>query len=322
MTGHTEIQPGLYRLEQTDATRINSQYIVQADEMTVIVDAGLPDTPATAIVPVVEGLDGQPRPITLVLTHPDADHCGGTASLRAALPQLHIISHADDRPLVGNPGRTLSDRYESFSDSDDIALEPRARARIVGRMGAPFTVDEYLANECVLAVHDPSCTVLHLPGHSLGHLGVWLPGSRTLISGDAIMGRGIPNSDGSLLYPPQFLAPSLYLGTIERIRELNVRTLLCAHEAPITDEAVTEFLDVSAAAVSELESAVLSALRQGPGTLSDICRAVAQTYAGFGRTRWQEFTPSVAGILEELEGRHTLVIDGNAQPRKFMLNGE
>ena len=54
--------------------------------------------------------------------------------------------------------------------------------------------------------------VLHLPGHTLGHIGVWDPRSRAAIVIDAVLERGIYSNDGALLIPPRVYDLDAYRG--------------------------------------------------------------------------------------------------------------
>jgi glyoxylase-like metal-dependent hydrolase (beta-lactamase superfamily II) len=318
-TKQEEILPGVFRLEEIDGTRLLCQFILKSEDYLTIIDAGLPTSPWTTIVPAVEEFGGADASMNLLITHPDADHCGGTAALKAAYPHLVVSAHADDHPPIGDPDRTVEERYLPFADSDRLSLDPAPLARIVGRLGGAFQVDEVLTGEKWLPHGGIRSAVIHIPGHSAGHIGAWLPESRTLIAGDAIMGSGIRNRDGSLLYPPQFIAPSVYKRTIARIQGLQVETLLCAHEPPITGVAVKQFLDDSLEAAELLEAGVRSALGHGAETLDEICLSVQGSYGGLPAERSRDFAASVAGILTEMHSTGGLIIDAGSSPRRFRL---
>ena len=75
---------------------------------------------------------------------------------------------------------------------------PRARC------GGDAPVDEGLRGGETLRLSDDwRVEVLHLPGHTFGHIGVWDPRSRAAIIIDAVLERGIYSNDGELLIPPR-----------------------------------------------------------------------------------------------------------------------
>lgn len=310
-----EVGPGLFRIEEPDGERILCEFVLRFDRGLLVVDAGLPGSPARTILPLVQGLEGERSELTLLLTHPDADHCGGTAELLGARPGLETIAHAADCDLLGDPERTIRERYEPFAGSDGIMVSDAARARMRSRLGGPFAVSRPLAGEERIGPGH----VLQAPGHSAGHAAVWLPGTRTMVAGDAVMATGIRKRDGSLLYPPQFVSPAQYRSTIDRFGRLDIELLLCAHEPPIRGSAVADFLDESRRAVDRIEALSLDALAQGADTLAGACEAVHAAYGGLPDGGAYDLASSVAGVLMELVGAGAVSVAESARPRKFRL---
>jgi len=315
----TEIVPGLIRTEEVDGNRLLCQFLLFSDDQLTIVDAGLPSSPVSMIVPTIEKLSLDRPNATLVLTHPDADHCGGTASLRAAYPSLRTLAHQLDSPPLGNPVKTIAQRYEAFADTDGLRLDRLARARAAARFGGEFDVDERITGDTWLDRSDRRVAVVHLPGHSAGHVGVWLPDTRTLIAGDSIMGYGIRNRDGSLLYPPQFFSRTQYEATLDKVEAMDVDVLLCAHEAPMTEAAVSNFVEESREAVRMLEADVQRAFAGRPETLADLCQAVSLAYPGLSPDRWMDLAPSVSAILLDMQTSGRLAVDDANGIRQFTL---
>jgi glyoxylase-like metal-dependent hydrolase (beta-lactamase superfamily II) len=311
--------PGLFRLEEPDGERFVCQFVVAGERGALIVDSGLPGSPARTILPLLEALPQRPAELTLLLTHPDSDHCGGTAELRAARPDLQTVAHAADCALLGDPERTISERYERFASSDGIALSAAARDRARSRLGPPFRVGRPLAAEMELDLGGVACHILHAPGHSAGHAAVWLPGQRAMIAGDAVMGSGIRKRDGSLLYAPQFLSPATYRRTIDRFGALGVDLLLCSHEPPMRGAAVEDFLAESGRAVDRLEGLTRDALARGADTLAGVCAAVHGAYGELPQGGAPDVASTVAGILAELASSGEVTVDEDARPRTFRL---
>ncbi len=311
-----EVALGVYRFEASDGPRIVCQAAVVGTDRAIIVDSGLPETPARLLAPFVQTV-ASPRTVTLLLTHPDSDHTGGTAGLGEAWPEIEIAAHEADRALLGSARRTIEGRYEAFAASDGIALTDAARARATARLGGPFTVSRWLTGDFELGLGGVDCRLVHLPGHSAGHMGVWLPESRTLIGGDAVMGRGIPKCDGELLYGPQFVDPSVYLGTIDRIENLAPDLLLLAHEQPLFGDAVGAFLEASRESVRRMEQLTLDAVGNGAVTLLEVCAYVHERYGGLPDGGAADLAPSVAGILAAQEAAGDVVCDTTARPRRF-----
>ncbi|MBS1862130.1 MAG: MBL fold metallo-hydrolase [Actinobacteria bacterium] len=292
---------GLYRLRQLDDDRWISQFVLLAPAATLVVDTGLPESPAASLLPFLEAhrrLSAERR-LLVLLTHPDSDHCGGTSALLAAVPWAEVHAHVRDRPQLGSAARTIENRYLAHAE-DGVGPDPRAIARLRSRLGGDYRIDRLLEADTALPLGDDrQVTIVELPGHSPGHTGVWLADRRILIAADAVMGFGIPNLTGGLKFAPQFCSPTAYRATVARVEGLAPRTLLCAHEPTMTDAAVPAFLADSRRAAAELERLTLASIGAGGASLGSICEGVLGGYSRPLRCRPADLAMTVAGILEE-----------------------
>jgi glyoxylase-like metal-dependent hydrolase (beta-lactamase superfamily II) len=288
-----DIAHGVLRLQEPDGPRFICQFVVRGSEAMLVVDAGLPGSPARTILPVL----GDPGRVVLLITHPDTDHCGGTSELVAAVPGLEVVAHEADREALGDPVRTIELRYRRLA-ADGVEPDTEALARLRSRLGGAFAVDRTIVDGDELDLGGRVCRFVHLPGHSPGHIGVWLAEERILIAADAAMGRGIPTTDGGILYAPQLFSPAVYRATIARIAKLRPAVLLCTHEPVLEGAAVDAFLQASLDEVDRLEGLVDAALRDGAHTLAEVCAAVHQAHGGLTGGRASDLAMTVAGILD------------------------
>jgi glyoxylase-like metal-dependent hydrolase (beta-lactamase superfamily II) len=297
-----EVRPGIYRLEQPDGGRRLCQVVVLGDERTLVVDAGLPESPEEALLPLLSSRGATERPVVLLLTHPDADHRGGAAVLRDALPQLDIWGHELDAAQLSDPEVALAERYLAFAASDGVGPAPDRLERMRARLGRPIRLDRALAGNEDVELGGRRAQILHVPGHSPGSLAAWLPEDATVLIGDAAMGRGIPFVDGSLMYPPMYAPPAVYMATIARLEDLRPSLILSGHEPPLEGEAAMRYLDESRAAANRISALVLEALADGrPRTLAEVCAAVADGYGGLPPDGATNLAMTVDGTLGELE---------------------
>ncbi|MBS1886506.1 MAG: MBL fold metallo-hydrolase [Actinobacteria bacterium] len=309
---------GLYRLRQLDGDRWISQFALLGPAATLVVDTGLPASPAASLLPFLEAHRrlSPERPLLVLLTHPDSDHCGGTGALLAAAPWAEIHAHARDVPQLGSAARTIASRYLAHAE-DGVGPDARAIARLRSRLGGEFRVDRRLEGEVAISFGDGrEVTIVELPGHSRGHTGVWLADRRVLIAADAVMGFGIPDLDGGLKFAPQFFSPTAYRATVARVEALAPETLLCAHEPTMTGAAVPAFLADSRDAAAELERLTWAALGTVGAPLGSICEAVQSGYPRPLSCGPADLAMTVAGILEE--GIAAGDVDASEErPRRF-----
>ncbi len=311
-----ELLPGLHVVEERDGARRLCQAVVDGDERTLLVDAGLPDTPERTLLPFLHARGLGRKPVLLVLTHPDADHRGGAPPLRASLPRLEVWGHERDAAQLCDPERTLRERYLAFAH-DGVAPGPDRIATLRARLGGRLSLDRALPGDDVLDLGGRRVELLHAPGHSPGSLVVWLPDERAALVGDAVMGRGIPNVDESLLYPPMFSPPGAYRATIERLASLAPRLLVAGHEQPRRDDAAMEFLVESRDAADLLFTLVREALDIAAWrSFADVCARVAEQYPGFDARAASSFAMTVDGALAELAEAGAATTDPGP-PRRF-----
>jgi len=313
----TEIVPGIHRIESILGPRPFSQYLLRA-ERTLLVDTGIASTPDEVILPffAAHGLD--PADLDYVLlSHADVDHFGGNAAIRAAAPRAILCAHAQDAAWIGDRERILRERYGWYAvhgagaDYDDAT-----KAWLWDALGPDVAVDlELQGGEHFRLGPDVQVEVLHLPGHSPGHVGLWHEATGTAIVTDAVLGAGLLDMAGTIIHPPPYVDIAAYEATIAKLQELQPQRLLTAHYAPMEGEQATAFLRESAAFVERTRAAVAAAVRRsGTATLGGLLADLNPALGPF-TSMANELAGPVRAHLDELvaAGKAELV-DGSAPP--------
>jgi glyoxylase-like metal-dependent hydrolase (beta-lactamase superfamily II) len=211
------------------------QYALIGEERTLLLDTGLAETPERVIGPYLESVGSSLEAIDdVVITHADVDHCGGNHLLRRRNPSARLSCHelGGDAPI-------------------DVGL----RGGETLRLSADWRVE-----------------ILHLPGHTPGHLGVWDPRSGTLIIVDAVLQDGIYDRAGNRLIPPRYYDLEAYRKTIRRLKALGPDLLLTAHYPVLDTAGARDFLDRSLEFTHELGEAVREGLGRGVADLWELTR--------------------------------------------------
>jgi glyoxylase-like metal-dependent hydrolase (beta-lactamase superfamily II) len=242
-----------------------AQYILTGADRTLLVDTGLPHTPAEALAPYLDGLGLHLGALDEVLiSHADLDHCGGNRALRDLHPRARFACHELDRRWIESNDAMVNENYlwhepHGFDEPDEAG-----RAELKALCGGDAPIDEGLqGGETIRLDHDWRVEVLHLPGHTFGHIGVWDPRSRSANVIDAVLERGIYDNDGRLLIPPRIYDLSGYRATIARLRALEPELLLTAHYPVLDAAAALDFLDRSLAFTDEVTQAVKEEMAGG-----------------------------------------------------------
>jgi len=246
-----EVAPGITRIESVLGPRPFSQYLVR-DERALLVDTGVRETPSEMILPALQGL----RPDFVLISHADVDHFGGSAAIRTAAPKALFCAHAADAAWIEDPDLIMAERY-GWYESYGIGYPPDTAAWLRDAMGPPVPVDLRLRGGEILRL-GPSLSVeiLHLPGHSPGHVGVWEPRSRTAIVLDAVMANGLLDTQGRVVHPPPIVDVAGYEASVRLLQRLGPERLLTAHYDVIEGEDVGTFLAASLDFVGRARQAV------------------------------------------------------------------
>lgn len=269
----TEIVPGIYRLESVLGPRPFAQYLLR-DQRSMLVDTGIISTPEDVLLPAFQALEFDPADLDFVLiTHADVDHFGGNATLREVAPRAILCAHAEDAPWIADGERILRERYGWYSAHGAAAdYDEASKAWLRAALGADVPVDLHLAGgEWFRLGPSLAVQVLHLPGHSRGHLGLWEPVSQTAIMTDAVLGAGLLNAEGEVIQPPPYVLSHAYEETIRQLQGLRPARLLTAHYPVLAGDAADRFLDESLAFVARARAAVLAELdARGEVTLAEL----------------------------------------------------
>jgi glyoxylase-like metal-dependent hydrolase (beta-lactamase superfamily II) len=257
MTTH-EVAPGIYRIESILGPRPFAQYLLR-DERSLLVDTGIVSTPNEVILPAFRELGLDPADLDYVLiTHADVDHFGGNAAIRAAAPRAIVCAHVADCDWIGDRERILRERYGWYAaHGPDADYDADTKDWLRDALGPDVPVDLHLVGGEVFRLGPHlSLEILHLPGHSLGHIGLWDPSSRSAIITDAALGTGLLNNEGEVIHPPPYMLLEEYEATVRRLLGLAPERLLTAHYAVMEGALVERFLEESLDFVARARSAI------------------------------------------------------------------
>ena len=267
-----EVAPGVLRLDWSVGAKPMALYLLAGDRLT-LVDTGMPDTPAAVYLPAVEALRRRPEEVALALiTHADADHIGGNAALRHVFPRALLACHARDARLASDPAVLTAERYDAFWDDHRLRYDQAVMDLLFsGGEQIRFRGEEWLS-------------LLELPGHTAGHVGLHHPGQRWAIVADAVFGRVQRNADGSPSAPPPYLDVAAYRQTIATLRALDLELLLTCHYPVMRGPEIATFLDASEAFVDDAERVTEELLRDtaGPLALAEAIGRAAPRLGPFG----------------------------------------
>ncbi len=203
-------------------------YLAETSTGFILFDTGLPRNRG-ALEWALSDADCGPKELKLiVLTHGDFDHIGNAAYLHGAY-SAKIAMHTGDAAMASS-----GDMFAGRVTRPNALV--RALVSRLTRFGKKrcFTPDIALEDGMRLDKWGLDATVLSLPGHSPGSIGI-LTGDGQLIAGDLFENAKQGPRLNSIMDDLEQATAS-----VERLRSLGVRTVLPGHGAAFELEALDE----------------------------------------------------------------------------------
>ncbi|MEA4920884.1 MAG: MBL fold metallo-hydrolase [Clostridiaceae bacterium] len=197
------------------------------DSNCVLVDCGY----VGSLPKIEEALrlsDIAPKAIThIILTHQDHDHIGAAAAFKRMFPAVKMMASAIEAPYISGVEKSL--RLEQ-AEQMQKTLPPEQQAFGEAfcnllRGVEPALIDHPLyAND--LLPFCGGCQVLATPGHTPGHISLYLPWFDAIISGDAI---ALENGKPVIANPQFTLDMEKAIASMQRLFSYHAKRIICYH---------------------------------------------------------------------------------------------
>jgi glyoxylase-like metal-dependent hydrolase (beta-lactamase superfamily II) len=313
-----ELYDRVYQIQSLFGGRNLFQYLL-AGRNTVLVDTGIAETPGKVIFPYLERLGLAPDKVTYaVTTHSDLDHQGGNDAIKVASPRTLLTCGEADRELVESPRQLFDRRYNFLRENHDVGFEPDPgpEAGRFRRMDLTFS-----GGEKILLDEDWALEVLHVPGHSHGHLALYDDKNKAAFVGDAIHGRGCPKAEGGMAIPVTYYYVDIYLSTLRYFESLEIKSLYSGHWPIMTGDEIRDFISDSRQTVEIFDRTILSSLRKHPSglTMKELIDAVSNAVGEWPKETWSLAMFPVKGHMDRLEQLNKVRVMEGTRPLKWEL---
>ena len=167
----------------------------------------------------------------ILITHAHVDHVGGLRELQE-VTSAEVWAHAVDAPFI------IKGEHPPYPNTSKLGLFDRGMgwliSSFVGAEQPSAPVHHEVEEGEVLSAVREDLTVIHLPGHSPGQVGFWLPKERVLLGGDVAM-HLLPWLHLPLgAYTPDMAEAKR---SILKVAKLKPHTLGVGHGAPLIGDA-------------------------------------------------------------------------------------
>ena len=192
----------------------------------VLIDTGYPGQ-TNDVVQAISAAGFSAAQIThIILTHQDIDHVGCVADLLKLSPSAQVMAHVDEAPYID--GREmpfyLAELLESYDSLPDDSKE-LCDIMKDGFDNWKITIAQMLSDGDILPVCG-GVEVIHTPGHTPGHISLFLRESGVLVCGDAV---NIDN--GKPIGPDPIYTQNMELGlrSMEKAMKYPVKAIVAYH---------------------------------------------------------------------------------------------
>jgi len=163
----------------------------------------------------------------IIVTHDDIDHIGSLAALKRSYPEMKIISQEIEAPYIRGTKKSLQlEQAESMLTSLPANELEQAEQFVRFLQSVERVPVDQLVSDKELLPWCGGIEIVHTPGHTPGHISLYLASSKTLIAGDAVV---IENGMLDIANPQFTLDLVAAVQSVRRLMTYDIERLYCYH---------------------------------------------------------------------------------------------
>lgn len=207
------------------------------DNQAILVDVGMPGQLEAIQSAMAKASVPFERLSAVILTHQDIDHIGSIQDvLKAVGKPIDVYAHAADKPYIeGDKEPIKMNRARIDQMLASMPEEARKHAEAMFATLPNAKVTQVVADGDILPFFG-GITVIFTPGHTPGHISLFLNATNVLITGDATV-----SENGKLLGPNQNATPDMpaALESQKKFANFDIDKVICYHGG-LCDDNVNE----------------------------------------------------------------------------------
>jgi glyoxylase-like metal-dependent hydrolase (beta-lactamase superfamily II) len=283
-----EILPGLFRIDiplPNSPLKATNAYLIKGNNRALLIDTGMNrEECQREMISNLEKLNIDMTKTDLFITHLHSDHLGLAGVLASSSSKIYFNQIESD--LIRRPERWqeafnhyLANGYPENELKKSIASHPGSLYNL--KQSISFSI---LKEHDIVEIGIYNFECIETPGHSPGHMCLYEPEQKILISGDNVLFDITPN----ITYWPNMKNPlQKYLESLDKIYGLDVKIVLPGHRS-IWNNHKTRIEEIRKHHEARINE-VLSALINGPKNAFDIAPYITWSIK---YDSWEEFPAS------------------------------
>ena len=164
----------------------------------------------------------------IILTHQDIDHIGNASSILKELPnkKVKILAFEEEQDFI--EGKQTPHKLAKLESNIDLL--PKDMLTIYEKLKEGFgnsqvMVDEVLKDGNILPYYG-GIEIIYTPGHTIGHICVYLKKYKILIAGDMLR---VENEILQKMSETINFDNNLYISSLKKLTEYDIETVICYH---------------------------------------------------------------------------------------------
>lgn len=223
-----KVNEGLCVLELGTEERRMHPTLVYDNENVILIDAGLPEQLEEICTEVDKvGMDFE-KINKIIITHHDLDHIGSLAiSIKNSPNKIEVLAHNDEKPYIEGDKTPIKFTQDRFLD-----IPEEKRQELLSQIRTLHTkIDRTIKDDDEL----PYCggiKIIHTPGHTPGHICLYLKKYKTLVTGDALN-----VVDGELVGPKLEYTFDMNqaIESLKKLCKYDIDAVICYHGGLFTN---------------------------------------------------------------------------------------
>ncbi|RFU60928.1 MBL fold metallo-hydrolase [Peribacillus glennii] len=224
------------KIEAFGTRTVLNPVLVWDENSAILIDCGMPGQLGDIRSAMEQAGVSLERLTGVVITHQDLDHIGSLpALLKEVGKTIPVYAHELDKPYIEGALPLIKTDPKRMSKEQWEALPEPARAFYANPPSA--SVDKILSHGEELPVCG-GIEILHTPGHTPGHISLYLHKTKTMIAGDSMV-----CVNGTLFGPVEQTTPDMATAkeSIKKYLDYDIDHIVCYHGG-LVDKGVKEQL--------------------------------------------------------------------------------